>query len=77
MNWRQKVNRRLVVVPIAEADEKRQVIAYPDLGWSVEHRRVETHRRRHRAAVDARCTGTGERLTRAAMSAMIRPCALS
>ena len=41
MNWRQKVNRRLVVVPIADADEKRQVIAYPDLGWSVEHRRVE------------------------------------
>lgn len=41
MNWRQKVNRRLVVVPIAEADEKRQVIAYPDLGWSVEHRRTE------------------------------------
>ena len=42
MNWRQKVNRRLVVVPIAAADEKRQVIAYPDLGWSVEHRRVES-----------------------------------
>ena len=42
MNWRQKVNRRLVVVPIADADEKRQVIAYPNLGWSVEHRRVET-----------------------------------
>jgi folate-binding protein YgfZ len=41
MNWRQKVNRRLVVVPIAEADAKRQVIAYPELGWSVEHRRVE------------------------------------
>ncbi|ENY80758.1 CAF17-like 4Fe-4S cluster assembly/insertion protein YgfZ [Sphingopyxis sp. MC1] len=41
MNWRQKVNRRLVVVPIAEADEKRQIIAYPELGWSVEHRRVE------------------------------------
>ncbi|HJS13323.1 folate-binding protein [Sphingopyxis sp.] len=41
MNWRQKVNRRLVVVPIADADEKRQVIAYPDLGWSVEHRRTE------------------------------------
>ena len=41
MNWRQKVNRRLVVVPIAEADEKRQVIAYSELGWSVEHRRVE------------------------------------
>lgn len=42
MNWRQKVNRRLVVVPIAQADEKRQVVAYPDLGLSVEHRRVES-----------------------------------
>jgi folate-binding protein YgfZ len=41
MNWRQSVNRRLVVVPVAEADEKRQVVAWPDLGWSVEHRRVE------------------------------------
>lgn len=41
MNWRAKVNRRLVVVPIADADEKRQVVAWPDLGWSVEHRRVE------------------------------------
>lgn len=41
MNWRQKVNRRLVVVPLAEADDKRQVVAYPELGWSVEHRRVE------------------------------------
>ena len=41
MNWRQKVNRRLVVVPIAEADAKRQVVAWPELGWSVEHRRVE------------------------------------
>lgn len=41
MNWRQKVNRRLVVVPLADADEKRQVIAYPALGWSVEHRRIE------------------------------------
>lgn len=42
MNWRQKVNRRLVVVPLAEADAKRQVVAWPELGWSVEHRRVET-----------------------------------
>jgi len=41
MNWRQKVNRRLVVVPIADADARRQVVAYPELGWSVEHRRVE------------------------------------
>ena len=42
MNWRQKVNRRLFVVPIAEADAKRQVVAWPELGGSVEHRRVET-----------------------------------
>ncbi|SKB57927.1 CAF17-like 4Fe-4S cluster assembly/insertion protein YgfZ [Sphingopyxis flava] len=42
MNWRQKVNRRLVVVPLAAAEPARQIIAYPDLGWSVEHRRVET-----------------------------------
>ncbi|MDZ3832548.1 MAG: folate-binding protein [Sphingopyxis sp.] len=41
MNWRQKVNRRLIVVPLSEADEKRQLIAYPELGWSIEHRRVE------------------------------------
>jgi folate-binding protein YgfZ len=41
MNWRQKVNRRLVVVPLAQADPKRQRIAYPELGLSVEHRRVE------------------------------------
>jgi folate-binding protein YgfZ len=41
MNWRQKVNRRLVVVPLAAADLKRQRIAYPDLALSVELRRVE------------------------------------
>ncbi len=41
MNWRQKVNRRIVVLPIAQADPKRQKIAYEDLGLSVEHRRVE------------------------------------
>jgi folate-binding protein YgfZ len=41
MNWRQKVNRRLVVVPLAAADPKRQRVAYPELGLSVEHRRVE------------------------------------
>ncbi len=41
MNYRQKVNRRLVVVPIELADEKRQRIAYPAYGLSVEHRRVE------------------------------------
>ena len=41
MNWRQKVNRRLVVAPLADADPKRQRIAYPELGLSIEHRRVE------------------------------------
>ena len=41
MNWRQKVCRQMVVVPIAQADPKRQRIAYPHLGLSVEHRRVE------------------------------------
>ena len=41
MNWRAKVNRRLVVVPLDQADEKRQRIAYSDLGLSVEHRRVD------------------------------------
>ena len=41
MNWRQKVNRRVVVLPLALADPKRQKAAYPALGLSVEHRRVE------------------------------------
>ena len=41
MNWRQKVNRRLVVVPLAESDPKRQRAAYPELGLAVDHRRVD------------------------------------
>ncbi len=41
MNWRQKVTRRLVVVPLAESDPARQRAAYPDLGLAVDHRRVE------------------------------------
>jgi tRNA-modifying protein YgfZ len=41
MNWRAKVNRRLVVVPLAESDSKRQRVAYPELGLAVDHRRVE------------------------------------
>ena len=41
MNWRQKVNRRLIVVPLAQSDEKRRKIAYPQLGLAVEHRRTE------------------------------------
>ena len=41
MNWRAKVNRRLVVVPLARSDPKRQRIAYPELGLAVDHLRVE------------------------------------
>ncbi len=41
MNWRQKVNRRLVVLPLEQADPKRLRIAYPDLGLAVVHARVE------------------------------------
>lgn len=41
MNWRQKVNRRLVVVPLAASDPARQRAVYPDLGLAVDHRRVE------------------------------------
>ncbi|WP_423142931.1 YgfZ/GcvT domain-containing protein [Parablastomonas sp. CN1-191] len=41
MNWRAKVNRRLVVVPLAQSDPARQRAAYPDLALAVDHRRVE------------------------------------
>ena len=41
MNWRAKVNRRLVVLPLVDVDPKRQMHAYPDLGLTVEHWRVE------------------------------------
>ncbi len=40
MNWRQKVNRRLVVVPLDTSDEKRRKVAYPDLGLAIDHLRV-------------------------------------
>lgn len=40
MNWRQKINRRLVVVPIEKSQEKRQRAAYPELGLAVDHLRV-------------------------------------
>jgi folate-binding protein YgfZ len=40
MHHRSKVNRRLVVVP-TEAPGERSRIFYPELGLSVEHRRVE------------------------------------
>jgi tRNA-modifying protein YgfZ len=40
MNWRQKVNRRLVVVP-ADAPGPRTRVHYPELGLAVEHRRID------------------------------------
>ncbi|WEK47537.1 MAG: folate-binding protein [Candidatus Andeanibacterium colombiense] len=41
MNWRQKVNRRLVVVPLGRSDEKRRKAAYPALGKAVDLLRIE------------------------------------
>jgi folate-binding protein YgfZ len=40
MNWRQKINRRLVVAPTSEAGPRTRVV-YEDLGLAVEHRRVD------------------------------------
>ncbi len=40
MNWRQKVNRRLVVAETA-APGPRTRIVYPELGMAVEHRRAD------------------------------------
>ena len=40
MNWRNKVNRRLVVVPTGTPGPRTR-IHYPALGLAVEHRRVE------------------------------------
>ncbi|MDI1296912.1 MAG: folate-binding protein [bacterium] len=41
MHYRAKVNRRLVAVPLDQADAKRQRAALTDLGLSIELRRVE------------------------------------
>jgi folate-binding protein YgfZ len=40
MNYRARVNRRLVVVPATEAGARTRIL-YPGLGLAVEHRRVE------------------------------------
>ena len=40
MNWRSKVNRRVVVVPLEQSDEKRRKVAYEELGLAVDHLRV-------------------------------------
>ena len=41
MNWRQKVNRRVLVVPLARSDERRRKIAYPEVGRAIDYLRVE------------------------------------
>jgi len=41
MNWRQKVNRRLVVVPLGQSRPDRQRATYPALDLAVDHLRVE------------------------------------
>lgn len=40
MNWRAKVNRRLIVAPLGEVGDRTRT-TYPDLSLMVEHRRVE------------------------------------
>jgi folate-binding protein YgfZ len=40
MNWRQKINRRLVVVPTCEPGPRSRIF-YEPLGLSVEHRRMD------------------------------------
>jgi folate-binding protein YgfZ len=40
MNYRSKVNRRLVVTRASEAGARTRIV-YPELGFAVEHRRVE------------------------------------
>jgi hypothetical protein len=41
MNWRHKVNRRLLVVPIGRSTPDRQRAAYPALGLAVDHLKTE------------------------------------
>ncbi|MEP2737254.1 MAG: folate-binding protein [Erythrobacter sp.] len=41
MNWRSKVNRRLVVVPLAQSQEKRCKITHAELGLAVDHLRLD------------------------------------
>ena len=41
MNWRQKINRRLIVVPLDRSDPERQRIAFPDLSLAIDHLRIE------------------------------------
>ncbi|MWV28515.1 YgfZ/GcvT domain-containing protein [Aurantiacibacter rhizosphaerae] len=40
MNWRQKVNRRLVVLPLDRSEEKRRKATHQDLGLAIDHLRT-------------------------------------
>ncbi len=42
MNWRQKINRRLVVVPLASSDEARRKAEWPGEGFAIDHLRIES-----------------------------------
>lgn len=42
MHYRNKVNRRLVVLPIAQSDPARQRYTYPELGLAIDHRPVDS-----------------------------------
>ena len=41
MNWRQKVSRRLLVVPLNRSDPARRKREFAELGRAVDHLRVE------------------------------------
>ena len=41
MNWRSKVNRRLIVVPIEKSDPSRCKASYPALGLAIDHLRAD------------------------------------
>ncbi len=41
MHYRQKVNRRLVVLPLALSDPKRRRTEYPEEAVAIDHRRIE------------------------------------
>lgn len=42
MHYRNKVNRRLVVLPLARSDPARRRVAFPERGLAVDHRPVDT-----------------------------------
>lgn len=41
MNWRQKINRRVIIVPIASSREDRRRAIYKEAGFAADHLRIE------------------------------------